>query len=301
MEKKKSKKHHYLPSYYLHGFTNDEGGFWVYNKSTGKIFPSGPDDTFFENNLNTVTFPDGNTSDFLEDLYTDVENRSWLSLDRIRNSTHNTQINPLDMMSLYLFLLNLHWRLPGNFAFIESLSKEFFQGKNDFDYFKIVSKTGDIVPVEIIEMIKTSSAFRKSTKMVVSLAPFFKDKNWVHNLENWRFIYSGDDKVWYMVGDNPIITRGDNDHDPINCLKEFIFPVSGKILLVNCDTHEGNMLPGNLIIKYNLAIIQRAQRFVACQRKDFLEALIDLYKLHSQYKKEDDIITELFDSIKTGQ
>ena len=104
-----------------------------------------------------------------------------------------------------------------------------------------------------------------------------------------------------MVGDNPIITRGYSDHDPINCLKEFVFPVSGNVLLVNGETYDGKMLPREFTIQYNLAIIERAQRFVACQRKDFLEAVIGLYKMRVQYKKTDDIITELFDSIRTGK
>lgn len=261
MKKKQSKKHHYLPRYYLNGFTNIEGSFFVYDKSSDKIYSTNPDDAFFENHLNTVTFPDGSSSDFLEGLYTKIENRSWPSLDRIRNSTHITPINPLDKMNLYLFLLFLHWRLPSNIEFIETLSEEFFRGENDFDYFKLISKTGDIVPTEIIDVLKSSSAFKKSAKMLVPLAPFFKDKNWHLNLANWRFVYPVDENAWFIVGDNPLITRGWSDHDPIKCLKEFIFPVSGKILLVSGDTHGGKMLPREFILQHNIAIIQRAQRF----------------------------------------
>jgi hypothetical protein len=104
-----------------------------------------------------------------------------------------------------------------------------------------------------------------------------------------------------MVGDNPIITRGDSDHDPINCLKEFVFPVSGKVILVNSQTHNGKMLPPQFTLQFNLAIMQRAQRFVACQRKDLLDGVISLYKMRVQYDRTDDIITELFDAIKTGE
>jgi hypothetical protein len=204
-------------------------------------------------------------------------------------------------MNLYLFLLYLHWRLPSNIKFAEILSTDFFHGNNNFDYFQLVNKNGDTVATNVIEKIKELPAFKRSAKILVPLAPFFKDKNWSKNLENWRFIYPQDNKIWYMVGDNPIITRGNSDHDPINCLKEFIFPVSGNILLVNGAIFNGNMLPPKFTVQYNLAIIKRAQRFVACQRKDFLEALINLYKLYIQDKTEDSIITELFDMIKTGK
>ena len=96
MKKKPSKKHHYLPRHYLSGFTNTDGGFFVYDKISGKIYSTSPSASFFENDLNTVKYQDGSSSDFLEGLYTEIENRSWPSFDRIRDSNHKTPINPLD-------------------------------------------------------------------------------------------------------------------------------------------------------------------------------------------------------------
>jgi len=298
MKKNPSKKHHYLPRYYLKGFTDSGGSFFVYDKRTDKIFSTSTDAAFFENNLNTVTLPNGSPSDFLETLYREMENQSWNSLDSIRNSTFNTPIEPLDKMNLFLFLLFLHWRLPSNIEFIEKLSEKFFNGDNELDYFKLASKTGNTVPKEIIERITGSPAFKKSAKTIVPFAPFFKDKNWWGNLEKWRFMYSGDEKNWFIVGDNPIVTHGDSDHDPVNCLKEFIFPVSGRILLVSVNRHISGVLPPEFTIRYSGAIIERAQRFAACQNKGFLEALIKYYKLHVQFKKTDDIIMELFEMLE---
>ena len=50
-----SKRHHYLPRYYLKGFTNSDNRFFVYDKEEERIFVSSPGAAFFENNLNTVT------------------------------------------------------------------------------------------------------------------------------------------------------------------------------------------------------------------------------------------------------
>jgi hypothetical protein len=294
MKEKLSKKHHYLPRYYLKGFTDNEGKFFVYDKQADKIFPSSPDASFFENNLNTVTLPSGNSSDFLETIYSEIENSSWNSLDSVRNSTFKTPIKLLDKMNLFLFLLFLHWRLPSNIKFAERLSEKFFQQDNEFDYFTLKHKTGKKVPKKVIGRIKGSPAFKKSAKTIVTFAPFFKDRDWGDKLENWRFIYSGDEKSWNIVGDNPIVSKGDSDHDPVNCLKEFIFPVSGKILLVNVSKLIGKELPPEFIIQFNVAIIERAQRFVAHHNKGFLEAMITDYKLHVRFGKTDNIITELF-------
>lgn len=294
---KPSKKHHYLPRHYLRGFTDSKGGFFVYDKHTRRIFPTSPDAAFFENDLNTVELPDGNQSDFLEGLYTAIENQSWNSFNTIRNSTFNTSIEPLDKMNLFSFLLFLHWRLPSNIPMVDKLSSQFFREDNILNYFKLLNKTGSAVPKEVVERITNSSAFKKSARMILPFAPFFKDNNWWNNLADWRFVYSGDENNWFIVGDNPIITRGENDHDPVNCLKEFIFPVSGKILLISGHSPAGLTLPPEFIVQYSTGIIERARRFVACQNRSFLEALLKDYELHVQYAKTDIIVRELFEML----
>jgi hypothetical protein len=197
-------------------------------------------------------------------------------------------------MNFFTFLLVLHWRLPSNISLVDKLSDQFFCEDNILDYFKLLSKNGHTVPKETIERITNSQAFGKSAKMILPFAPFFKDRNWRSNLEDWRFIYSGDDNKWFIVGDNPIITRGENDHDPVNCLKEFIFPVSGKILLFSSHSPTGQTLPPAFTVQYSAGIIERARRFVACRNRSFLEEMIKYHQLHIQYAKTDIIIRELF-------
>jgi hypothetical protein len=295
MRKRSSTKHHYLPRHYLDGFTNNENSFFVYDKQADNIFPSNPDAAFFENNLNTVTLPTGDTSDFMEELYTHMENRSWGALDRIRKSTHKTPIELMDKMHLFLFLSFLYWRLPSNMEYVEKLSEDAFTDNNEFDYFRLVKKNGERVPKEVTEIIKNSEAFRKSFKLIIPFVPFYKDKDWASRMDNWRFLYTGDAKSWYIVGDNPIIPRTENSQDFVNCLKEFVFPVSGKILLINAIKAPINkVLPPEFAVDFNAAIIQKSQRFVACQNKSFLEALIKYYKFHVQAGKTDAIIPEMY-------
>lgn len=289
-----SKKHHYLPRHYLNGFTNSDNSFFVFDKQRDKIFSTSPDDFFFQNNLNTVTLPDESSSDFLEDLYTDLENRCWSSIDTIRGSTHKTPIEPLDKMHLFLFIMFLYWRLPSNIEFAEKLSEKAFLDNNDFDYFRLVTKSGVKAPVEIADRLKNSSAFKKAFRQVIPLVPFFKDNNWAIKLENWRFLYTGDEKVWDMVGDSPIIVRENINSDIVYRLKEFVFPVSGKVLLINIDQPLRKDLPPKFTVQFNAAVIENAQRFAACQNREFLEALVRYYKMHIQFGKTATIIPEMF-------
>ena len=295
-----SKKHHYLPRYYLKGFTDINNLFFVYDKKEDRVFPNAltPDSIFFENNLNTIMLPNGNYSDFLEDLYAEIENQSWTSLNNIRNSDNKTPIELMDKMHLFSFLLFLHWRLPKNIVYVEELSKKFFNLRyKKFNYFTIKSKSGEVAPKEVLDKIKDSSAFKKSSKLMIPFAPFYSN-NWAEILDNWRFLFTGDGQLWNFVGDNPIITKGDKDNDPISCLDEFIFPVSGKVILINTNKPVNRDLPPKFTGQFNTTIIEKAQRFVACHNRPFLEAIIKYYKIYLKYNKRDKIISELFEMIE---
>ncbi len=291
--KKPSKKHHYLPQFYLKGFTNSQNTFFVYDKRKDNIFLTNPSGAFFENNLNAVLFPGGDSSDLLEEGYTAIENQCWGSLNKIRESNEKTPIKVSDAMNLFLFLLFLHWRLPSNVEVVEKLSEKAFEEIGEFDWLKLLNKSGEKAPKEVREIIRQSQAFKKAFKHIIPFVPFFKD-DWVARLVNWRFFYTKDNKSWNIVGDSPIISMGDSDNDPVNCLKEFVFPVSGKILLVSLNKPPNRVLPPAFSIEFNAAMMERSQRFVACKSLEFLEALVKYYKVYAYFGKTDTIIPEMF-------
>ncbi|MFA7654340.1 MAG: DUF4238 domain-containing protein [Candidatus Magasanikbacteria bacterium] len=293
--KNRSKKHHYLPRYYLKGFTDCDDKFFVYDKKQKIILPKpiSPLVFFAENDLNTITLPNGKTSDFLENLYTNVENQVWGPFDRIRHSKLNDPINILDKMSVFLFLLFLHWRLPSNIKYAENLSRNLFLENSNLNYVTLKNKNGKNVSEEIKFLLKNSPAFKKATKLLAPFAPFYEN-NWVDKLENWRFLYTEDKCDWYLVGDNPIITKNINDHDPTHCLDEFIFPISGKLILINTAKPISENLNREFIIQFGFSIIKRAERFIACPRKDLLEAFVADYTKHAGTQSEMDTINQLF-------
>lgn len=300
MISKPSVKHHFLPRHYLSGFTNDKGLFYVYDKSSGKIFESSPSNTFFEKHLNTVTFPKGHSSDFLEGVYTHIENESWTAFDRIQKSTKDTNIGLIDKMNLYFFLLCLHWRLPANIDAVEKLSKVAFNDNEILNYFSLINKDGSKAPNDIINYIAKSSAFKKSLKLLVPFAPFYKDNKWQEDVVRWRFLYPAEGKNWYVVGDVPIVTKGIYDNDPLKCLKEFVFPVSGRILLVNTDPPITQGFPPELIMEFNMSVFEQSKRFIASPNRDWLEALVKYYNFYKTYNKTDTIVPKFFEGLKSG-
>lgn len=294
---KRSKKHHFLPRHYLKGFTGSSGCFYVYDKREDLILPKPlpPNSTFFENNLNTITLPDGERSDFLEGIYSEVESRIWKSFDNIRQSTADQAVKLLDKMNLFFFLAFLHWRLPSNFNHADKLSKSLFSTNSNLPFFNIVDNFGRNAPEELLKEIRKSPEWSKCARLIAPFAPFYAD-DWYHQLQDWRFLYSGDSCNWFLVGDNPIIAKGDNDHDPKKCLEKIIFPVSGSIVLVTNSKLLNNLTP-EFSIQFGTAILMRSSRFIACHKRDFLEAIVVDYKLHTKYNKEGIIIDELFSMV----
>jgi hypothetical protein len=290
----KSRKHHYLPRKYLKGFVNEFGSFFIYDKKTGKVFRNSPDNSFYESDLNTVTFPDGHSDDFIEAMYSKMESESWECFDRIAISSYKTQIAPLDKVSLFYFLLYLHWRLPSNLHFVDALCEKAFESGETLDFLQLKYKKEGQASDEIKQRVRGDHSFKKVLRLAVPFVPFHKDPLWAEKLSQWRFLYTQDERRFYVVGDNPIITEGLHDGDPVRCLDEFIFPVSGNILLVNTDKPLTNGLPPEFIMLYSMAIFERSSRFVACPDEDFLRTLVDQYSIYEKFGKKGTIIPEIF-------
>jgi hypothetical protein len=294
---KRSRKHHYLPRHYLRGFVDRQGAFVIYDKRTGKTFTTSPDATFFENDLNTVELPNGELSDFLEQLYTHLENQSWKCLNVIRSSSATGSIDIKDKMELFLFLSFLHWRLPGNAIHAEHLSQRAFGETPNLDFFRLSTTDGKSPPPEFVEEFRRSAAWKKAAKLIIPFAPFFVGTKWAESILDWRFAYPADGEKWYIVGDNPIITAGTHDNDPEKCLLDFIFPVAGNVVLISQAERLQNDLPPEFAVALGAAIIERSSRFVACHNEAFLSALVDHYELYHRSGKTSHIVPSLFDII----
>ena len=128
---------------------------------------------------------------------------------------------------------------------------------------------------------------------MLPFAPLLKDKEWGEKINRWRFYYTQNDKPSYLVGDSPILRKNSNQ-DPVDILGDFLFPVSGKILLINITPIPIKDLPPEFIIQYNTAMIHCAHRFVVCHDEELLKALVSYYKIYVTNKKTDEIIDEMF-------
>ncbi|MCK5214372.1 MAG: DUF4238 domain-containing protein [Candidatus Omnitrophica bacterium] len=56
---KPKKRHHYIPVFYLKGFTNKEGILYVYDKDRDPVFESSPEGIAYENHYFSFRTPEG--------------------------------------------------------------------------------------------------------------------------------------------------------------------------------------------------------------------------------------------------
>lgn len=287
---KRSKKHHYLPRHYLKGFSDSSERFYVYDKKTKDIFVSSPDNSFFENNLNTIEVDD-EKSDWLETLYSEIEGGRWDSFDKIRNSKHQQSISIENRLELLFFISILFWRLPSNFKYLEEVSKNLLGNDLSTSIFKLKNKNGEIVNQKVVDNIKSKDFFKKSSRIMASFLPFYDN----YDVSDWVFSYTEDGGIWHVVGDNPLITRKKfNLKKPAGFLDEFIFPVSGNIILINGYFKNKSDLSNAFILQFNIAIIHNSKRFVAFHNKEKMEAFIKYYNFYVDNKRETQIISDMF-------
>jgi len=101
LPKNPAKKHHYLPVFYLNGFTDEEGLFCVYDKLKKKFHVrQRPNNWFLANHLNSYR-PDGKLLFTLEEPYhTEMDSESAPSLRKIKDGDSSQQIDIQDKIQI---------------------------------------------------------------------------------------------------------------------------------------------------------------------------------------------------------
>lgn len=194
----------------------------------------------------------------------------------------------------------LHWRLPSNSLHAEELSKRFFGEGPEFDYLNLTNLDGGQPSPKQIDELLNLPAWKTASKMLLPFAPFFSGTDWTRSIVNWRLLYHQPGTSWFIVGDNPIIATGRNDHDPILCLHDIFFPISGNVLLISRGENTPKQLPPEFTVQFGAAMIERCDRFVACRSEEFLAALVDYHSSCEGRGTSSKIIPQLFEMARSS-
>jgi len=127
VREKYSKGHHYLPVFYLKGFSDDETLIHVYDKINQCYLPkSKPESKFKENNLNNFIHENQIRFTYEESFYTPLDTKSARIFDKIKNLSiaRNDELSHDEQYDLLWFITHLYWRSPYSNHLIEKIIKQ---------------------------------------------------------------------------------------------------------------------------------------------------------------------------------
>lgn len=258
-------RHHYLPIFYLKGFTKNSGLLKIYNVQEKRFVKNGkefsPESFFFEKNANTIIFGD-KKNDYVETSYADFDNEMAILIDKIHNSDYRTNygITDNDMPRINHFVSLMYWRLPNRTNDLMKILRN-----NDLlDLgLKILNKNGERQK-DIEEEIKNNSEFVKSFRFYNSLMDSVRGVNCTTPYS----IFENHKDFPFLCSDNPIIFESKN---PKVYEDDYLFPLSDSRLFIKANGR-GNF-PPYLRMLVDAVVYKQAQKYISFTDEFYIEKL----------------------------
>ncbi|SDY51516.1 DUF4238 domain-containing protein [Hymenobacter psychrophilus] len=265
-----SKKHHYLPQFYLRGFTDEKGFFTVYDKKLDIFRRSRPENNFYEKNKNLIDIH-GEKSLFIENMYSHLESTLAPVVALIENSSHKDRILSSDIIvRLKFFVEIMRWRNPA----LDDVYKTIVRRMKIEDFGLNVVSNNEEKSKEIEEIMMQEPVVWQMLRPFMAAMGLGSMTNESYDANKWNITYQ--EGGFPILGDFPIIFNPATIADNIN--GEFIFPLSSQRTVIYSKTNGLKQLPDMFSIDKDLAQIHLAKRFVCCKRGEYLKFMISLYK-----------------------
>lgn len=273
---KDSKRHHYIPRFYIKNFCNSNGNVYINDKSDqsnyDNINPKVPKQIFFEWNRNTFEV-DGEESTVIEKIYGNIEDIIAPHLSSLVNSSGigDTQIIEVATLRNLIYLGYLtKWRIPKNDDYVDRLNSSL-----SFDDLNFFAKTES----EIFSLNEAwpSSLVPEIKRLIFPTLLFRRQEEYSKVFEN-TFIISFTKPLF--LTDNPFVEFSLETEKEF---QSFIFPLSSNLLLVYCNFIEkkefvdflSNTNSYSEYIEYLYTCVQvtlmwHAKKYIGCEDKEYL-------------------------------
>lgn len=267
---KESRKHHYIPRFYLKGFTNENNQFFVYDKKENKMWQSNPENSFLENHRNTGVIEhfitkEISTSDIPETTLAYFDDRSAKVIEEIRKSTHEDHVLiPERIHALRFFIISTFWRIPANDNLREDVIKNFSFEELGFGFYDKEGNRNE----GLEKLLKEIDLWNKMYTTLLPISTVTKKYNKT-NIDEWKLFYREND--FHLVSDNPIIIKNYIDFSSLQ--QELIIPLSSKRLLVITKKISPKVIDPVFSLKIDVLLFRKAFRYVASSDKNYLKLI----------------------------
>ena len=267
---KLSKKHHYLPEFYIKGFTNTSNHLYMYNKKKDIISkrPLAPGGVFYEIDANTIEWM-GEKNTELEDVYyrqIDENFSKLINTFRIEKDI-NTLFTPNNKIAISLFFISLFWRIPITeqlAVYLVQNNELSFNRKTNNPYLAALENKN----------FKNDTSFLK----IARAAMFFETVKQLSESHDELAYYRMIDfpQRTFLLGDFPMLyERVPSNFDDLYLL-DYIFPISSTRIITR-TRRELKPMSIDSQIPINLSIIHQSTTYVTSTDYNFLKNMIEYY------------------------
>jgi len=276
---KLSRKHHYIPQFYLKGFCRSDNTFAVYDKEYNHFRnqPQSPAGNFFEKYRNTI-IKDGIRTDIIEKHYNNLETEFAKLFQHIQsNAAQNEIITKDGLYLLKTFLAIQFWRLP----LVDSFADDFIK---NFDLKKVgpgITINGKPIGEikEINRLLKTNKDFRYYFRCFCLPILTFDVFSNNDSLDNW-YIFDVEDRAKWakqICGDNPLVIGG------LQSFLKFsgfiIFPLTKSRILIHSPTNKNlTEIEPEFNSMLSLLIFIQSQKYICGPDEEDISKIIENYR-----------------------
>jgi hypothetical protein len=285
-----SKRHHYIPQFFIKGFAGEDGLLSVFNKKNGRLEErKSPKQIFFEWNRNTFSL-NGEDIDFVEKLYQHREDKFSRTYKKIIENQESIELPAYELMLIMYFITELHWRVPNQ----DDESEEYIKNLTPTNsILRIKDKdTGENVPIEVFNRIVNEPGFLKASKLMRAtedLADILKNVS----IHNWKLYYvAPNNPQLHLLSDNPVILKENNNP---NILKsELIFPLSKGKTIYHTNGKALKVIPAEYRLNVDVLAFIQAEKYVCGSNAQYLEDISNLAQHYNTEQRINDLKEKVF-------
>lgn len=282
-----SRRHHYIPEYFIKGFISPNTKLWVYDKVTDSILPNtkSPKSIFFDWNKNTITI-DKIETDFPEEfIYKYIDNTLSTILKNVQANSYDSSdynyeiIDCIRSMAFFTF-----YRSPATKNIIESYINnnklkyvEFLRNRIN-DSRKVSDRSWDALLKHLLPFIHSSLVDKKENEDML----YYQ----IVDCPNSKFILS----------DCPILFEDDSYQSLLS--NSIIFPLTSNRLYLGLR-HKKYTFNLDVFVRINLLLAVQSNRYFSSSDKEFLTKIVTAYRIIKPVEELGTIQyrSELFDTI----
>ncbi|GAB7087816.1 DUF4238 domain-containing protein [Marinifilum fragile] len=285
-----TKRHHYLPEFYIKGFVNTKSKVHVYDKKEKKFKKKefSPSQIFFEWHRNTLTI-DGEKDDFIEKLYGSIESKISPTYNKIKSQKGSINYCVKDIFDLLILISLTYWRLPINDAHSENFVSS---TPNNELFFKILNKeTNEEASEDFYEKVKKRNGFIELYKLSKPILDYMS-LDLKNNINNWLIYGADSDVQLHILGDNPIVFKNVPNKNILE--SELIFPLTQGITVYHNKGNKIKQIQPEDRVMVDIMVFLQSDRYVVGPNKEYLNCIQNLASEYNTVSKIEQLRTEIF-------